>query len=1206
MSSTQCLLADLPLLEATTNTAELRLHIANWFIKTIADSAKISHKDVDLFKSFDDFGLDSIKSIRLVGNLSDWLGEEISPNKLYQFSKIDELIEHIYQIALTNIHKLSKQTVAKTQIVVAASFTAEPVADFINYWAKQLTLNMDMQFAPYNQIFQQLISPNSQIRNNKQGVNIILFRIEDWFRYSQGNIEVINLNNMVETFIDSLAIATSNSSSKWVIVFCPHSFNELMNQELQQLILEQDQKIIDKFSSHAQVRLMDLRHDHNHFVIDKRAIFDLTRDKVGHIPFTQEFFAGLGLLLTRTIFGFLAIKSKVIVLDCDNTLWSGVCGEDEINSITISTPFKYLQKFMLEQQQEGKLLCLCSKNIEADVWTVFDKHPDMILKREHITSYQINWDAKSHNLKKLAIKLNLGLDSFIFIDDNPVECAEVSANVPGVLVLQLPKAVDAIPSALEQYWPFDNYRVTNEDRSRQLMYQQNNQREELRVQSVSYEEFLIKLNVKIKIQLLQNSDIKRAAQLTERTNQFNATSKRRTETEIEDFISEPNQFGFAVHVSDSFGDYGFVGLILAIINHDQLLLESFMLSCRVLGKKVEHNMLTFSAEFAAKNKLSKLCLICTPSPRNQPLRDFYASLGYNVDDNINNSSYYSINVNEISDKLACAKTEYNTEVTQNIAENPIQLVHNNHSMRDYFQKISNYGGNVIELSKALRSQKKSRPLLSSQYVSARSAWQIKIANLWSEILGIEKIGINDNFYELGGDSLRSAELAARLSELGVPDNISLSILTSQTVASLAQVIEASESGSKLILMNTHDSLESEAIFKFNHNINTNSLELPTLINADNILLTGSTGYVGAFLLRQLLVGTNATIYCLVRAKTEQDALSRISKNLACYDIWQDDFCARIRIILGDLAQPYLGLSNSAFNQLSNTLDLVLHNGAWVNFIYPYQVLKPANVEGTKAIIDLVTQGKTKPLHFISTLGVLMSGSYGRDRILFEDENLDHSEDLPNGYEQTKWVADKIVWRAMQQGLPASIYRLGMLSGLSNSGVYHKLNEFLPSFLKGCIQLGSFPQIDSKIEMVPIDFITEAFFAIASDTTNIGKVYQMNHPTALYDHEFVEWIRNFGYPLRHLPWDIWKKELLGLKKQVIDNALYPYLDFIRALQYHQTYMPEMNMNNFMAVVKQKNINCLPQTQLLHNYFTYFIKSGYLFKQFNKVEEIIMNC
>ena len=201
--------------------------------------------------------------------------------------------------------------------------------------------------------------------------------------------------------------------------------------------------------------------------------YDPQRDQLGHIPYTPLFYAALGTILARRVHALKSPAYKVIVLDCDNTLWKGVVGEEGIAGITIPPAWSRLQQFMVEQASKGVLLCLCSKNDESDVLDVFEQRPDMVLKRDHLVAWRINWEPKSENIRALAQELNLGLDSFIFLDDNPVECAEVQAGCPEVLTLRLPIDGD-IAGFIEHVWAFDRLSVTSEDQQRTAMYQAGN------------------------------------------------------------------------------------------------------------------------------------------------------------------------------------------------------------------------------------------------------------------------------------------------------------------------------------------------------------------------------------------------------------------------------------------------------------------------------------------------------------------------------------------------------------------------------------------------------------------------------------------------------------------------------------------------------------------------------------------------------------
>jgi HAD superfamily phosphatase (TIGR01681 family) len=178
-------------------------------------------------------------------------------------------------------------------------------------------------------------------------------------------------------------------------------------------------------------------------------------DEVGHIPYSGEMYAALGTVVSRQIMALRRRPYKVIVLDCDETLWKGVCGEAGPAGIHITEGHRALQRFMVKQQQAGMLLCVCSKNNEEDVEAVFAAHAEMPLQKEHLVSWRINWRSKSENLQALSRELQLGLDSFIFIDDSALECSEVQAHCPEVLVLRLPDAAENIPEFLDHVWAFD-------------------------------------------------------------------------------------------------------------------------------------------------------------------------------------------------------------------------------------------------------------------------------------------------------------------------------------------------------------------------------------------------------------------------------------------------------------------------------------------------------------------------------------------------------------------------------------------------------------------------------------------------------------------------------------------------------------------------------------------------------------------------------
>jgi FkbH-like protein len=275
---------------------------------------------------------------------------------------------------------------------------------------------------------------------------------------------------------------------------------------------------------------------------------------------------------------------------------------------------------------EGVLVALCSKNDEADVWQVFDTRGDLGLRREHVVAAAINWLPKSQNLRELAGSLNLGLDSFVFIDDNPVECAEVRANCPEVLTIQWPEQPDEAERLLDHVWEFDAVKTTGEDARRTEMYREEFRRREARAGTLTFKEFIDGLALDVDIAPLAADDLRRASQLTLRTNQFNFTTIRRDEAELLALLDRGRHEIRTVRVRDRFGDYGLVGLVIVERIGEMWNLDTFLLSCRVLGRGVEHRVIAEVGSIAAAGGARSVALHVEPTARNHPARAFLEAI----------------------------------------------------------------------------------------------------------------------------------------------------------------------------------------------------------------------------------------------------------------------------------------------------------------------------------------------------------------------------------------------------------------------------------------------------------------------------------------------------------------------------------------------------------------------------------------------------
>ncbi len=419
-------------------------------------------------------------------------------------------------------------------IAITSSFTAEPLHRPLTFWLEELQIPARIAFAPYNQIFQQLLDPSSLLATHRAGVNIILISFEDWQRDAAAReaAEVFSLlEGNARDFVRAVKSAAERTATPQLVCLCPASPAFLADPDTK--------RFFEDLAISLQAELQAISGVH---VISPPEIFasypvveyyDADADKLAHVPFTPLFFSALATMLARKIYSLTSSPYKVIVLDCDQTLWGGVCGEDGALGIEMTAPWKKIQKFWLEQYHAGMLLCLCSKNNEADVVEVFTHRPDMPLKLDHFVARRINWRQKSENIRALAQELNLGSDSFIFLDDDPVECAEVQSNCPEVLTFQVPRDPEQSARFLAHLWMLDHLKVTAEAQHRNLAYKQSAERTHFHNASLSFKDFLAGLDLKIEISRCAPHQILRLSELTQRTNQFNFTTRRRSEREIE-------------------------------------------------------------------------------------------------------------------------------------------------------------------------------------------------------------------------------------------------------------------------------------------------------------------------------------------------------------------------------------------------------------------------------------------------------------------------------------------------------------------------------------------------------------------------------------------------------------------------------------------------------------------------------------------------
>ncbi|NJM96248.1 MAG: NAD-dependent epimerase/dehydratase family protein [Phormidesmis sp. RL_2_1] len=413
-----------------------------------------------------------------------------------------------------------------------------------------------------------------------------------------------------------------------------------------------------------------------------------------------------------------------------------------------------------------------------------------------------------------------------------------------------------------------------------------------------------------------------------------------------------------------------------------------------------------------------------------------------------------------------------------------------------------------------------------------------------------------------------------------------------TAIDIIQTLQASDVVKDL---NTVD-LEAEAVL--DATIQTESAKSFKVDNPSNIFLTGATGFLGAFLLHDLLQQTQAQIYCLVRAENETEGLYRIQHNLERYLLWSDHLCDRITPIPGDLTKPQLGISDPLFTELAAKVDVIYHGGALINLVYPYSALKASNVSGSEAVLKLAAQTKTKPVHFISTLDVFQSPAYIKTPVITEADHLNQSEGLYRGYAQTKWVAEHLMLEARRRGIPVNIYRPEMISGHSKTGVSQP-NDLLCRFFKGIVQMGSAPNIDRMMHMVPVDYVSQAIVSLAHNPDALGQTFHLANHAPLSFTQLLNEIRSLGFSIDSIAYDQWQTRLINLESSD-NNALMPLISLFTENNEQESYLEisllssqRFDCSNALTYLNQGSVICPPVSRdLIKIYFKYFVQSGFL--------------
>ena len=413
--------------------------------------------------------------------------------------------------------------------------------------------------------------------------------------------------------------------------------------------------------------------------------------------------------------------------------------------------------------------------------------------------------------------------------------------------------------------------------------------------------------------------------------------------------------------------------------------------------------------------------------------------------------------------------------------------------------------------------------------ASRHEKEVLLTRVLEHVLGLEEGDVrrDDDFFDVGGHSLAAAQLLGHVEDTFGARFSMPEFLARPTVEGLCGAIEARQKGATdgqdgYGMSRPTVDLRAEAVLEPDIAPERRGSGGAPVGDARRVFLTGSTGFLGAFLLDELLSQMEAEVRCLVRLrKGEHDPMAPLRANLEQYGLWSPERAGRIVPAVGDLGAPLLGMPEDTFDRLAREVDVIIHAGAAVNLIYPYEALKTVNVGGTREVLRLACRGEAKPVHHISTNGIFPPGQ----GVCREDADLDDLADArEDGYGQSKWVAEKLVWEAAERGLPACVYRPGNISGHSVTGASNS-RDALGAVIAESLRIGYAPSIeDWRMEMTPVNFVCGAMCHIASDPANAGPVFHLANPDPVPAHDVYSWLESMGYRLERLSYPAWLEAL----------------------------------------------------------------------------------
>jgi len=544
------------------------------------------------------------------------------------------------------LNKANLGDMPRLNISILRNVTVEPIIPYLKYLTYEIGFAAEIRMGDYDNIVQESLGVKEGILHKDTDCVLIFMKLENLSWNLARNFSALaaeDLQNEVMRIQEIIANILAGIRKQTGGMILWHGFELPLYPGLgiwDSQIPAGQSGIITELNEFLRISLRGIP---NAYYVDLnlclarvggQTFYDDRYWHIGRAPYSREALCGIASEDFKFIRSLKGRSKKCLVLDCDNVLWGGIIGEDGMSGIHLGktypgSPYYEFQQEALNLYNRGILIALCSKNNAEDVWEVFRTHPEMVIREKHIAAAEINWDDKATNLRKIAADLNIGLESLVFVDDSEFEVNFVRRAVPEVTVIHFPKGNTVnYRNMLASCGLFDTLTVSVEDRERGMMYKAEALRKKLQVQAPDLITYMKSLEMVVEIKLADEFTLPRIAQLTRKTNQFNLTTRRYSEADIKNYMEAKDVDVLSLRLEDQFGDSGLVGVCILKYIGQEAVIDTFLLSCRVLGRGVEDVFIIQALKMAKQRGCEAVIGAYYPTAKNAQVKDFYPKQGF--------------------------------------------------------------------------------------------------------------------------------------------------------------------------------------------------------------------------------------------------------------------------------------------------------------------------------------------------------------------------------------------------------------------------------------------------------------------------------------------------------------------------------------------------------------------------------------------------